>query len=81
MTELNRGRASRHRATPGTPARFTLTEDLKRAFQLGVVLIATGGQAEGMRIVDAALKHFPFGNRGDDGAARGVFDCAPAISC
>jgi hypothetical protein len=68
MTEPNRGSASRERATHGTPLRFTLAEDLKRTFQLGVVLIGAGENAEGRKIADAALKHFPFGNRGDDGA-------------
>lgn len=68
MTEPNQLAAPRQRATPGTPVRFTMAEDLKRAFQLGIVLIGTKNHAAGIKIVDTALSHFPFGNRGDDGA-------------
>ena len=67
-TEPNTGNAARPHATPGTPARYAVKDDPKRSYQLGLVLLGGGHLDEGMKIVGAALPHFPFGNAGQDGA-------------
>ncbi len=68
MTEPNNGPACAAHSTPGTPRRYILREDPKRGFQLGLILIGGGRLSEGIRIMSAALDHFPFGNAGQDGA-------------
>lgn len=68
MTEPNAGTGSRERATPGTPARYEMRREVKRGFALARLLIAGGAIAEGAPILRAALRHFPFGNAGQDGA-------------
>lgn len=68
MTEPNTGPAPRDHATRGTPAHYAAKEDAKRSFQLGLILIGGGAQAEGIKVIAAALAHFPVGNQGQDGA-------------
>jgi hypothetical protein len=68
MTAPNQGPGCRERATPGTPARYTLPDDTKRSFALGRVLLGGERIDEGIRIMNAALPHFPYGNVGQDGA-------------
>jgi hypothetical protein len=67
MTAPNTGPGSRERATAGTPARYEMREDVKRGFALARILI--GGQGnEGIPILRAAVREFPVGNLGQDGA-------------
>lgn len=68
MTEPNTGPACAGHSTPGTPPHYSLREDSKRSFQLGVILIGGGHLGEGIKIMSAALDHFPLGNAGQDGA-------------
>jgi hypothetical protein len=67
-TEPNAGSAVRPYATKGTPARYAAKDDAKRIYQLGLLLFGGGYPEEGIRIVNAALPHFPLGNAGQDGA-------------
>ena len=67
MTEPNTGPACLSHSTRGTPAHYSLT-DPKRSFQLGYVLLGSGHVDGGIKIMNAALEHFPYGNRGEDGA-------------
>ena len=67
-TEPNTGSVARPHATQGTPAHYAVKDDPKRSYQLGLVLFGGGYQEEGIKIVNAALPHFPFGNAGQDGA-------------
>jgi hypothetical protein len=55
-------------ATRGTPSHYALKEDSKRGFQLGLILMGGGYTDEGIKIMNAALDHFPIGNAGQDGA-------------
>jgi hypothetical protein len=68
MTDPNSGTSTSGHATPGTPTHYGLKDDLKRSFQLGLVLIGGGHTLEGIKIMNAALDHFPIGNAGQDGA-------------
>ena len=72
MAEPGRGSSPRPHASAGTPTRYTLVEDLKRAYQLSIVLLATGHSPEGIRLAVAALGQFPYGERGEEGA-RAVY--------
>jgi hypothetical protein len=67
-TEPNTGSAPRPHATQGTPSHYAVKDDPKRSYQLGLVLCGGGYQEEGIKIVNAALPHFPVGNTGQDGA-------------
>ena len=44
-----------------------LKGDCKRGFQLGLILIGGGHTDEGIKIMNAAIEHFPLGNTGQDG--------------
>ncbi len=68
MTDPNTGHACAEHATRGTPSHYSLKEDSKRSFQLGLILIGGGHMDEGIKITNAALDHFPIGNAGQDGA-------------
>lgn len=68
MTDPNTGPACAEHATRGTPSHYSLKEDSKRSFQLGLILIGGGHMDEGIKITNAALDHFPIGNAGQDGA-------------
>ena len=68
MTEPNTGPACATHATRGTPSHYSLKEESKRSYQLGLVLIGGGYLDEGIKIMNAALDHFPIGNAGQDGA-------------
>jgi hypothetical protein len=68
MTEPNTGPACATHATRGTPSHYSLKEDTKRSFQLGLILLGGGHLDEGVKIMSAALDHFPIGNAGQDGA-------------
>ena len=68
MTEPNKGFKGAQHTTQGTPSHYSLKDDLKRSFQLGLILISGGHMDEGIKIMSAALDHFPFGNAGQDGA-------------
>lgn len=68
MTAPNAGNACLEHLTRGTPSRYTLEDDLKRSFQVSRLLIGGGDAEEGMKIMDIALNHFPFGNAGQEGA-------------
>ena len=67
MTAPNQGPAST-RTTRGTPARFEPSDDPKRGFTLGVILVAGGNVRTAMRITDVWMKRFPEGDRGQSGA-------------
>ena len=68
MTDPNTGTSTSEHATRGTPTHYAIKEDLKRSFQLGLVLIGGGHTDAGVKIMTAALDHFPIGNAGQDGA-------------
>jgi hypothetical protein len=67
MTEPNRGPKCPVYAGAETPARYTIEDDLKRGYQLALLLFATGHDDEGLRIMEAWLPRFPYGDRGMDG--------------
>ena len=80
MTDPNRGPAPpADRATAGTPKHYALADEPKRGFQLGAVLFAGGHDAAGVKLMDEALKHFPVGNAGTDGA-HAVHPCAMMLT-
>lgn len=62
--------------TPSTPHHYSLATDPKRGFQLGLILIGAGNFDEGIKIMDAALQHFPFGDVG----MEGVHAAAPSAA-
>jgi hypothetical protein len=68
MTGPNDGPPCKKYATLGTPAHYSLNEDSKRGFQLGLILIGGRHTDEGIKIMNASLDHFPIGNAGQDGA-------------
>jgi len=68
MTDPNTGTVTSEHATRGTPKHYAIKEDLKRSFQLGLVLIGGGHTDEGIKIMTTALDRFPLGNAGQDGA-------------
>jgi hypothetical protein len=68
MTDPNSGPPCPQHTTRGTPSHYSLQEDSKRGFQLGLILIGGGHTEEGIKIITAALNHFPIGNAGQDGA-------------
>jgi len=68
MTDPNSGPPCAEHATPGTPSHYSLKDDSKRSFQLGLILIGGGYTDEGIKIMKAALDQFPIGNAGQDGA-------------
>jgi hypothetical protein len=68
MTQPNTGASRSQRATRGTPPLYTLEDDSKRSFQLGLILIGGGRVNEGIEIMNSAIAHFPIGNIGQDGA-------------
>jgi hypothetical protein len=76
MTDPNQGPPCREHATSSTPSHFSAKSDNKRAFQLGAILLAQKHVGEAVRITDEALKHFPIGNLGEDGAHA----CCPAAT-
>ncbi len=67
MTDPNTGPACAAHTTPSTPRHYVLADEPKRGYQLGLVLIGGGYFDEGIKIMDASLLHFPFGNAGMDG--------------
>ncbi len=67
-TEPNTGSASRPHATAGTPKRYSVQDEAKRSYQLGLILLESGQQKEGLKIMSAALAQFPVGNAGQDGS-------------
>ena len=67
MTDPNAGPPCAAHSTSGTPRHYMLAEEPKRGFQLGLVLIGGGFLDEGIKIMDASLRHFDFGNGGMDG--------------
>ncbi len=67
MTEPNSGPACTSHPTPGTPSYYSLEDYAKRSFQLGLILIGAGRLEEGIKIMNAALDRFPYGNKGQDG--------------
>ena len=68
MTEPNTGPACATHTTRNTPSHYSLKENFKRSFQLSRILIGGGYTDEGIKIMRAALGHFPIGNIGQDGA-------------
>ena len=68
MTDPNSGPPCMGHATRGTPSHYSLKEDSKRGFQLGLILIGGRHTGEGIKIMNAALDHFPIGNAGQVGA-------------
>ena len=67
MTDPNTGPACAAHSTPSTPKHYVLADEPKRGFQLGLILMGAGELGEGIKIMDASLKHFDFGNAGMDG--------------
>jgi hypothetical protein len=74
MTDPNQGPPTERR-TPGTPAHITTADNPKKAFALGMVLIAGKNHAEGAKIIDHATQYFTYGHAGQDGA-HAVEPCA-----
>jgi hypothetical protein len=68
MTDPNAGTSTSEHATRGTPTHYSIQQDLKRSFQLGLILIGGGYTEEGLKIMTTAIDHFPIGNAGQDGA-------------
>ena len=68
MTDPNSGPPCLAHSTPSTPKHYALAREPKRGFELGLILTASGSFDEGIKIMDASLQHFPFGNAGQDGA-------------
>jgi hypothetical protein len=68
MTEPNTGAGGRERATPGTPTRYTMRDDVKRGFALARILIGGALAKDGVPILRVAIRQFPLGNAGQDGA-------------
>ncbi len=68
MTEPNTGPAPRPHATAGTPNRYSVQDEAKRSYQLGFILLASGHETEGLKIMNAALAQFPVGNTGQEGS-------------
>ena len=67
MTDPNTGPPCAEHATPGTPKHFSLDDKSKRGFELALILIGAGHLDEGIKIMDASLLKFPFGDGGQDG--------------
>lgn len=67
MTAPNKGPASA-RTTRATPAHYAPSNDPKRGFTLGMILIAGGNTREGMKIMDLWMQNFPQGDTGQTGA-------------
>lgn len=67
-TEPNTGSGPRPHATAGTPKRYSVQDEAKRSYQLGLILLEGGQQKEGRKIMSAALALFPVGNAGQEGA-------------
>ena len=68
MTDPNTGASTSEHASAGTPTHYRITEDPKRSFQLGLILMGGGHTQDGIKIMSTALDHFPIGNSGQDGA-------------
>lgn len=79
MTEPDSGSAPRPHATAGTPKRYTVRDEAKRSYQLGLILLEGGQRQEGLKIMTAALAQFPVGNAGQDGA-HAAEPCALLLS-
>ena len=67
MTDPNAGAEGTPHMTVSTPKHYTLADEPKRGFDLSLILIASGHEAEGLPILNATLPHFPIGNAGQDG--------------
>jgi hypothetical protein len=72
------GTARSPRASAGTPERYDLSEDIKRGYQLALLLLGTEHYATGARIARAALQHFPVGDGGQEGAQAAMYS---ALMC
>ncbi len=68
MTDPNTGPACTAHTTPNTPRHYTLAEEPKRGFELAMALFGGGFTDEGIKIMDASLRHFRPGDAGMDGA-------------
>lgn len=68
MTDPNAGPACAAHSTPGTPRHYALAEDSKRGFELALILVGGGYFDEGIKIMEASLRHSKPGNAGMDGA-------------
>jgi hypothetical protein len=67
MTDPNSGPPCMEHSTPSTPKHYTLADEPKRGYELGLILLGAGHKNEGIPIMNAALQHFPIGNAGQDG--------------
>jgi hypothetical protein len=68
LTEPNKGTPNLKRTTQSTPPHYSFPGELKRGFQLGPILLGSGEYDEAVKIIDQAVKYFPYGNVGEDGA-------------
>lgn len=68
MTDPFTGPPCRVHSTPSTPSHYSFADESKRGFELGIILLEAGHLEAGMAITDASVKHFPYGNAGEDGA-------------
>lgn len=73
LADPRRAAARSARASAGTPERYDPAEDMKRGYQLAVLLLGTQHHESGARIARAALTHFPVGDRGQDGAQAALY--------
>jgi hypothetical protein len=67
MTDPNDGQALCKYATRSTPDHFTVSDDPRRGMELAQILIHGGQLAEGIKIADAWLTKFPYGNHSAEG--------------
>jgi hypothetical protein len=54
--------------TIGTPTQYKITEEIKRGYAVGAILLEGGYINEAIKIVNAWSVKFPYGNAGSDGA-------------
>ncbi len=76
MTAPNTNSAGAAHGTPSTPRHYSPATDPKRGFQLGLILIGAGHFHEGIKIMEASLPYFPFGDAG----MEGVHAAAPSAA-
>ena len=75
MMDPSKEPVCRNRRTPSTPSHYTVAEDLKRGFQLGITLIASRNYDQAMKVMDETLNHFPYGDTGSEGS-HAIHPCA-----
>ena len=75
IADPNNGPACRGRTTPGTPSHCTVSDDPRRGFQPGLILLASRNYEQAIRIMNETLEYFPYGDTGAEGS-HAVHPCA-----